>query len=165
MRISPKISKLPRSPNNGGWGKARPPKGGCNYELSDTHLGEGAENILRDDKLLWRFIPNCSRIAFPLHKLLKKDVKFEWKPEQENVFQHLKAKLTSKPILQYPDFSKEFILATDASHAGLGAVLSQGPLGKDLPVSYASRSLSKAETSYTTSEKELLAIMWATRYF
>ena len=44
--------KLPRSPNNGGWGKARPPKGGCNYELSDTHLGEGAENILRNDKLL-----------------------------------------------------------------------------------------------------------------
>jgi hypothetical protein len=57
-----------------------------------------------------RFIPNCSRIAFPLHRLLKKDVKFEWKPEQEHTFQHLKARLTSQPILQYPDFSKEFIL-------------------------------------------------------
>ena len=97
------------SSNNGGWGKARPPKGGCNYELSDTHLGEGAENILR-------FIPNCSRIAFPLHKLLKKDVKFEWKPEQGHAFQHLKAKLTSQPILQYPDFSKEksFIISFDS---------------------------------------------------
>jgi len=112
-----------------------------------------------------RFIPNCSRIASPLHKLLKRDVKFEWKPEQEHAFQHLKAKLTSQPILQYPDFSKEFILATDASNVGLGAVLSQGPLGKDLPVAFASRSLNKAEMNYTTSEKELLAIVWATRYF
>ena len=112
-----------------------------------------------------RFIPNCSRIAFPLHKLLKKDVKFEWKPEQKHTFQHLKAKLTSQPILQYPDFSKEFILTTDANNAGLGAVLSQGLLGKDLPVAYASRSLNKAEINYTTNEKELLAIVWATRYF
>ena len=64
-----------------------------------------------------RFIPNCSRIAFPLHKLLKKDAKFEWKPEQEHAFQHFKAKLTSQPILQYPDFSEEFIITTDASNA------------------------------------------------
>ena len=102
-----------------------------------------------------RFIQNCSRIAFPLHKLLKTDVKFEWKPEQEHAFQHLEAKLTSRPILQYPNFYKEFILATDASHSGLGAVLSQGPLGKNVPVSYASRSLNTAEISYNTSEKEL----------
>jgi hypothetical protein len=111
-----------------------------------------------------RLIPNCSRIAFPLHKLMKKDVKFEWKPEQE-VFQHLKATSTRQPILQYPDFSEEFILTTDVSNAGLGVVLSQGPLEKDLPVAYASRSLNKAEINYNTSEKELLAIVWITRYF
>jgi hypothetical protein len=87
----------------------------------------------------------------------------EWKPEQERVVQHLKAKTTSQPILQYPDFSKEFILTTDASNAGLEAVLFQGPLGKDFPVAYASRSLNKAEINYTTSDKELLAIVWVTR--
>jgi hypothetical protein len=69
------------------------------------------------------------------------------------VFQHLKAKLTSQPILQYPDFSKEFILITDASNTGLGAVLSQGPLEKDFPVAYAGRSLNKAEINYSTSER------------
>jgi hypothetical protein len=53
-----------------------------------------------------RFIPNCSRIASPLHKLLKKDVKFEWKPEHKHAFQHFKVKLTSQLIFQYPDFSK-----------------------------------------------------------
>jgi len=112
-----------------------------------------------------RFIPNCSRIASPLYKLLKKDTKFEWTEAQENAFQHLKSKLTRQPILQYPDFSKEFVLTTDASNQGVGAVLSQGPIGKDLPVAYASRSLNRAETHYTTSEKELLAIVWATKYF
>ena len=112
-----------------------------------------------------RFIPNCSRIASPLYKLLKKDANFEWKEAQENAFQHLKSQLIKQPILQYPDFSQEFLLTTDASNQGLGAVLSQGPVGKDLPVAYASRSLNKAELHYTTSEKELLAIVWAIKYF
>ena len=112
-----------------------------------------------------KFIPTCSKIASPLHKLLKKDVKFEWSETQEHAFQYLKTKLTSQPVLQYPDFSREFILTTDASDVGLGAVLSQGTPGKDLPIAYASRSLNKAETHYTTSEKELLAVVWATRYF
>jgi hypothetical protein len=80
-----------------------------------------------------RFIPNCSRIVSPLYKLLKKDTKFEWNETQENAFQHIKSQLTRQPILQYPDFSKEFVLTTDASSQGLGAVLAQGPIGKDLP--------------------------------
>ena len=91
-------------------------------------------------------------IALPLHKLLKKDVKFEWKPEQELAIQHLKSKLTRQTILQYPEFLKEFILITDASNSGLGAMLFQGPLGKDLPVALASRSFNKAEINYTNSE-------------
>ena len=71
----------------------------------------------------------------------------------------------NQPILQYPEFSKVFVLTTDACNLGLGAVLSQGQIGKDLPVAYASCSLNKGELHYTTSEKELLAIVWATKYF
>jgi hypothetical protein len=112
-----------------------------------------------------RFIPNFSRIAAPLHALLKKGAKFEWTMEQENAFQHLKDKITSKPILQYPDFTKEFILTTDASNQGLGAILSQGEIGKDLPVAYASRNLNNAEKNYSTTEKELLAIVWGIKHF
>ena len=100
-----------------------------------------------------------------MYQLLKRDAKFEWTEAQENAFQHLKFKLISRPILQYPDFSKEFILTTDASNRGLGAVLPQGPVGKDLPVAYASRSLKSAETNYTISEKVLLAVVWATKCF
>ena len=57
------------------------------------------------------------------------------------------------------------MLTTDASNQGLGAVLLQGPIGKDLLIAYASRRLNSAEMHYTTSEKELLAIVWATKYF
>jgi hypothetical protein len=109
-----------------------------------------------------RFIPNCSKIASPLHRLLKNDGKFEWDEAQEHAFQYLKNRLMSQPILQYPDVSREFILTTDASNTGLGALIS-GP-HQQRPTAYASRSLNKAEAHYTTSEKELLAIIWATKY-
>lgn len=112
-----------------------------------------------------KFIQNFSRIATPLHLLLKKDAIFEWTEAQEQAFQKLKSKLIAQPVLQYPDFTREFVVTTDASNDGLGAVLSQGEVGRDLPVAYASRSLNKAESHYSTSEKELLAIVWALKYF
>jgi hypothetical protein len=96
---------------------------------------------------------------------LKKGAKFEWTPEQEHAFERLKDKLTNQPILQYPDFSKEFVLTTDASNMGLGTVLSQGSIGKDLPIFYTSRSFNKAEVNYTKLERELLAVVTATKYF
>jgi hypothetical protein len=77
----------------------------------------------------------------------------------------LKFKLTNTPLLQYPDFSKPFILTADASGYAIGAILSQGKLGQDKPVAYASRTLNKAELNYATVEKELLAIVWACMHF
>jgi hypothetical protein len=112
-----------------------------------------------------KFIPRFSQIAAPLHSLHKKNTTFEWLCEQEEAFQGLKHKLMSQPILQYPDFSKEFILSTETSNEGIGAVLAQGQLGKELPIAYASRSLNMAERNYSTSEKELLAIVWSTKHF
>jgi hypothetical protein len=85
-----------------------------------------------------------------------KDANSVWTEAQENAFQHLKSKLISCSILHYPDFSKDLILTTDASNLGQGAVLLQGPVGKDLWVAYASRSLSSSESHYSTGEKELI---------
>ena len=92
-----------------------------------------------------RFVPQFSKIAAPLHKLLKKDVKFAWGEDQEIAFRTLKQKLMSGPILRYPNFSEESILTCDAPNDGVGVVLSQGEVGKDLLIAFASRSFNKAE--------------------
>lgn len=111
-----------------------------------------------------KFVPNFAEITIPLNKLCRKGVKFEWTNECENAFKHLKELLCNPPILQYPDFSteSEFILHTDASGKAIGVVLCNK---NDLPIAYASRTLNKAEVNYPTIEKELLAIVWAVRYF
>jgi hypothetical protein len=71
-------------------------------------------------------------------------VSFVWSTEQEITFRKLKEKLVSKPILQYPDFTKEFILvATDVNNEGLGAILSQAEIEKDLPIVYACQNLKR----------------------
>jgi len=69
------------------------------------------------------------------------------------VFQTLKGKIISSPVLKYPVFSQRFILTADASGEGLDAVLSQGEIGKDLPVVFASRTLNRAEKNYRTTER------------
>lgn len=112
-----------------------------------------------------RFIPDFSKIAKPLTELLKKGEPFRWVLAQQQAFEILRDKICSEPLLQYPDFSKPFLVTTDASNYALGAVLSQGPIGKDLPIAFASRSLNKAETNYSTIEKELLAIVFAVGHF
>lgn len=112
-----------------------------------------------------RFIPNFAKISKPLTKLLQKDVEFNFNSECKISFGELKNALISDPILIYPDFEEHFLLTTDASAFAIGAVLSQGPVGKDLPIAFASRTLCNAETKYSTIERELLAIVWAVKHF
>lgn len=77
----------------------------------------------------------------------------------------MKAMLTSAPILRIPDVHKPFVLRTDASDVGLGAVLMQTYHGKLFPVSYASRKLLDRERNYSTIEKECLAVVWAIKKY
>ncbi len=77
-----------------------------------------------------QFIRGYADIASPLTSLLKKDAKFHWGPEQQNAFETLKVKLSSSPVLILPDYTKEFILCTDASDIGLGGILMQERNGK-----------------------------------
>ena len=115
-----------------------------------------------------RFVPHFAAVAAPLHRLTKKDVKFEWSEECETAFCRLKSLLTEAPVLAYPRFGGEerFLLETDASGVGLGAVLSQSQGdGKYHPIAYASRSLQPNEKNYPITELETLAIVWAVKYF
>ncbi|KDR23651.1 Retrovirus-related Pol polyprotein from transposon 17.6, partial [Zootermopsis nevadensis] len=112
-----------------------------------------------------KFIDKFSAIARPLTDLLKKDHDWQWSEAEQASFDLLKYKLTHTPLLQYPNFAKPFILTTDASGYAIGAILSQGKLGQDKPIAYASRTLNSAEVNYSTVEKELLAIVWACKHF
>lgn len=112
-----------------------------------------------------KFIKDFAEIAKPMNQLLKKKQIFSWTEDCEKSFNTLKQNLMTPPILSYPDFKKPFILTTDASNFALGAVLSQGDIGTDKPIAYASRSLNKHELNKPIIEKELLAIHWGINYF
>ncbi|RDY13155.1 Retrovirus-related Pol polyprotein from transposon 17.6, partial [Mucuna pruriens] len=110
-----------------------------------------------------RFIKDFSKLALPLSKLLQKDVDFNFDQPCIEAFQELKNKLTSAPILQAPSWDLPFELMCDASNSALGAVLGQrAGVGQPVHViAYASRTMDSAQQNYTTTEKELLAIVFA----
>lgn len=111
-----------------------------------------------------KFIKNFAEKTKPISKLLKKEAKINPKDgEYLKCFEECKALLTTKPILEYPDFNKTFRLTTDASDYAIGAILSHDDTDK--PIAYASRTLNEAETRYDATNKELLAIIWATKHF
>ena len=117
-----------------------------------------------------RFIPNFSKVAKPLNKLVqnqegtpsqKKKFNVHWGPEQQEAFETLQRLCTESPILAYADFKAPFILHTDASGDGLGAVLHQVQEGKQRVIAYASHSLTKSERNYPVHKLEFLALKWA----
>ena len=112
-----------------------------------------------------KFIPNFADIAAPLNKLTQKNIRFRWSEICESSFRSFLKILVSPSVLAYPDFEKPFILTTDVSGYGLGAVLSQIQEGEERVICYASRSFKAAEKNYSAIARELLAIVWATALY
>lgn len=123
-----------------------------------------------------RFIKNYANIASPLINLTRKGVPFLWTIECETAFETLKMYLTSEEhVLALPQFDREFRIEADASKFGLGGVLSQskdnkkdknGKITKSFrPIAYFSKHLSKTESNYSASERELLAIVLSVEHF
>ncbi|XP_049878826.1 uncharacterized protein LOC126375782 [Pectinophora gossypiella] len=108
-----------------------------------------------------KFVPGFSGIAQPLTKLTRKNEPWNWSDEQQKAFDELKKKLTSAPVLVQADYSKPFVIRTDASDYALGAVLTQGDGIEEHPIEYSSRLLTSAERKYSTTEREALAVVWA----
>lgn len=119
---------------------------------------------------------NYSTLAAPLYRLTSGDPKkkkrggkkcagpdppFKWTNQCEEAFQTLKHKLSTAPVLGYPDYSLPFVLQTDASGSGLGAVLAQVQDGAERVIAYTRRGLSPAETRYPAHKLEFLALKWA----
>ena len=112
------------------------------------------------------YIKNFASIATPLSKLLKKETKFVWSNEQQGAFDILRNSLTSDDVLAFPNFDRSFYVETDASEKGLGCVITQRQdNGKFKPISFASRTLNKAEKNYDTTNKEALAVIWALKKY
>ena len=112
-----------------------------------------------------RFVPKFAEIARPLHKASETSAKFEWTQEAQDEFESLKLKLTSTPILAFPCIKEPFILYTEASQFAMVALLAQVQDGKERAICYASKSLSKSQTKYSATRRELLALVTFTRQF
>ena len=115
-----------------------------------------------------RFVKNFAKVAAPLHALMSGDSKAAvsdyWGKDEDRAFALLKEKLSQAPVLKSADYSKQFVVETDASFEGLGAVLSQEHDGRLHPVAFASRGLRKSErnmSNYSSRKLELLALKWA----
>lgn len=109
-----------------------------------------------------KFIPNFAKKMKPLYHLLEKNVDFNWTSECQNAFESIKKEICSDSILFYFDPSKKIVLTTDASNTAVAGVLShEFDNNYYKPVAYISRALNKAETNYSTLEKEALAIIFS----
>eukprot|EP00731_Ephydatia_muelleri_P008795 Em0004g1133a len=112
-----------------------------------------------------RFVRNFAALVAPLVKLTEKGHVWHWSSDCDAAFLQLKERLVTSPILGYPVFNQPFMVDTDASGEGLGAVLSQYVSGVEHVIAFASRSLSKAERKYCATRREMLALVWAIKHF
>ena len=114
-----------------------------------------------------KFVNNFAHFTAPLTDLVKKGRpnKVEWMEPQQKAFDELKQALGNAPILRVPDFQQPFIVRSDASNEGLGAMLLQEFKDGLFPIAYASRKLKKNKRNYCTIEKECLAMVFAVKIF
>lgn len=126
---------------------------------------KGVKRFLGLGSYYRRFIPKFAERTTNMRRLTRSKVKFEWSQECQWEFEDIQMALTSKPIIAFPDWERPFVLSTDASKKGLGAVLSQRFPEGERVIEYASRGVTQAEANYSISELECLAVMWAVEKF
>nr|GEY99463.1 reverse transcriptase domain-containing protein [Tanacetum cinerariifolium] len=126
---------------------------------------KGIRSFLRHVGFYRRFIKDFSKISRPMTHLLEKNAPFVFFDDCVQAFRTLKEKLTEAPILIAPYWDQPFKLMCDASDFAVGAVLGQRIEKHFRPIHYASKTMTEAESNYTTTEKEMLAIVYAFEKF
>lgn len=137
-----------------------------NFELPTTKTA--VRSFLGLTGYYRKFIPDYATLAAPLTDLTRnsKPTRVSWTPECANAFDQLKQSLCASPVLKSPEWDRPFILQTDASDRGVGAMLRQPDNdGSDRLVAYFSRKLLPREERYSTIEKECLAIKLGVQAF
>ncbi|KAK1604209.1 hypothetical protein QYE76_027882 [Lolium multiflorum] len=122
---------------------------------------KGIRSVLGHAGFYRRFIKDFSKISKPLTNLLQKDVPFVFDDDCKEAFETLKKALTTAPIVEPPDWNLPFEIMCDASDFAVGAVLGQRVNKKLNVIHYASKTLDAAQRNYATTEKELLAVVFA----
>ena len=158
----------------GWWSELRVWQGGVCTELANTNNDNELRSFLGFASYYRRFISGFARIAGPLHDLVSEgakhskkkaaDVSRLWGPKHQEAFDSLKGAMTTAPVLGYADYTKPFILETDASLDELSAILSQEQDGKSRVLAFASRRLRPSEKNsslYSSMKLEFLAMKWA----
>lgn len=112
-----------------------------------------------------RFISQFATVTEPFTRLLRKNQPWRWGEDQNRAFEKIKEYCMAAPTLSYLYFSLPFVLQTDASSVGLGAVLTQNVGNTEQIIAFASCSLSDAEKRYSVTEQECLAVVWAIQKF
>ena len=113
-----------------------------------------------------RFIKGYAEMVKPLTQLTSVKVEYKWEERHQHIFEQLKQKLTSEPILWLPRYDRKFVLETDASKEGLGVILSQrDETGMERPIYYFSKTLNNAQQNYSATERECLAIIEGVKKF
>nr|GEY02725.1 reverse transcriptase domain-containing protein [Tanacetum cinerariifolium] len=126
---------------------------------------KGIRSFLGHAGFYRRSIKDISKIAKPMTRLLEKDTQFIFSPECVDAFRTLKTKLTEAPILIAPNWDMPFELMCDASDFAIGAVFRQRQDKHFRLIHYASKTITEAESNYTTTEKEMLAVVYAFEKF
>nr|GEZ29235.1 reverse transcriptase domain-containing protein [Tanacetum cinerariifolium] len=126
---------------------------------------KGIRSFLGHARFYRRFIKDFSKISRPMTHLLEKNSPFIFSNECIQAFKTLKDKLTEAPILITPNWDQPFELMCDASNFAVGAVLGQRIEKHFRPIHYASKTMNQAEANYITTEKEMLAVVYAFEKF
>nr|GFB92448.1 reverse transcriptase domain-containing protein [Tanacetum cinerariifolium] len=126
---------------------------------------KGVRSFLEHAGFYRRFIQDFSKIVRHMTRLLEKETPFVFSKDCIDVFETLKKKLTEAPILVLPDWNLPFGLMCDASDFAIGAVLGKRKMKYFQPIHYASKTMTEAQIHYTTTEKEMLAVVYAFEKF
>ena len=126
---------------------------------------KGIRSFIRHVGFYRRFIRDFYKISRPLCRLLEKDTKFDFDKFFKAAFEEIKSRLVKAPIIATPDWNKEFEIICDASDYAMGAVLGQRIEKIFRAIYYANKTFNEAQENYSTTKKEILAMVFACENF